>query len=477
MFAANKFLATNITAKLQEDLKAANEVTSRMDKDRLNAFKDLYTSFHTALHQIEDRLLITLTGLLYNIETEFYGEFEHLRFVCAWKQWLYGYQEYAVQKNFIRPRDAYEERHFHIIALAYTEYILMIENNIKELNSSMFEDNAVRAFLNHQTISKLLNRQEIIRRSLINYTELLTAYGTGIGIFNYTYDHAPKSHNDYVVPVHLLNDSLSHNNYAVKFSARFESYLNRSFDILTYLAELTETAYMDRNVTEDQMRYGREEFRWLMRNWVYAKSVVNYEIIERPYRVLMDRHAEFDRKCFSADTAIESLEETIQSLKRKVMAINKTLFTPLHTISVQIDQYFSNYTGVKFDIATQFLSGQVKMGKLDLDNLLQLILKDDSDIRSTLDQLHSMKTDIYDTIVNDEDSYIYYKFSNNYDFLRNFDDIKAEISSNYTELSSMVRLYETVGEDGAEFIKSITNLETYFISYLKMMNINNEFIK
>jgi hypothetical protein len=62
-----------------------------------------------------------------------------------------------------------------------------------------------------------------------------------------------------------------------------------------------------------------------MRNWVYAKSVVNYEIIERPYRVLMDRHAEFDRKCFSADTAIESLEETIQSLKRKVMAVNKTV--------------------------------------------------------------------------------------------------------------------------------------------------------
>jgi hypothetical protein len=58
-----------------------------MDKDRLNAFKDLYTSFHTALHQIEDKLLITLTGLLYNIETEFYGEFEHLRFVCAWKKW------------------------------------------------------------------------------------------------------------------------------------------------------------------------------------------------------------------------------------------------------------------------------------------------------------------------------------------------------------------------------------------------------
>lgn len=117
------------------------------------------------------------------------------------------------------------------------------------------------------------------------------------------------------------------------------------------------------------------------------------------------------------------------------------------------------------------------MGKLDLDNLLQLILKDDSDIRSKLDQLHSMKTDIYDTIVNDEDSYIYYKFSNNYDFLRNFDDIKAEISSNYTELSSMVQLYETVGEDGSEFIKSINNLETYFTSYLKMMDINNEFIK
>ncbi|XP_071165065.1 degenerin-like protein del-10 [Mytilus edulis] len=476
-FAANKFLAGNVTQELGEKLMNANEVTSRMDGDKLEEFKDLYTNFHTKLSVVEDELFGNLMNLLGEVKIRFSEDFDFLRSVCSWKKWLFGYQEYIVQKNFIRARDAYEERHFHIISLAYTEFILMIENKIRSLNSTVFADEAVRDFLYHQTINILLNRQEIVRRSLINFTELITAYREGVGIFNYTYDSAPKSHNDYAVPVHLMNDSLTHNNYAVKYTDKFESYLNRTYDILTYLKELADKAYANRSVTDDEMFYGIEEFRWLMRNWRYAKAVTYYEVVERPYRILQDRHSEFEQKCFSAEAVMESIEETIHSLTNTIRSVNNTLFAPLHLISSNTDRYFSNFVGTKYDIGTQFLSSRVKNGKLDLTNLLQLILTDDSDISSELDRVFSYHLEIYETIVNDQDSFIYYNFSNHSDYLQTFEDIKEMITSNYTGLKALLTLYETVGEDGTAFLQSVKNLEEYFSAYMGMMNINNEFIK
>ncbi|CAG2241766.1 unnamed protein product [Mytilus edulis] len=306
-FAANKFLAGNVTQELGEKLMNANEVTSRMDGDKLEEFKDLYTNFHTKLSVVENELFGNLMNLL--------GE------------------------------------------------------------------------------------------------------------------------------------------------------------------ELADNAYANRSVTDDEMFYGIEEFRWLMRNWRYAKAVTYYEVVERPYRILQDRHSEFEQKCFSAEAVMESIEETIHSLTNTIRSVNNTLFAPLHLISSITDRYFSNFVGTKYDIGTQFLSGQVKNGKLDLTNLLQLILTDDSDISSELDRVFSYHLEIYETIVNDQDSFIYYNFSNHSEYLQTFEDIKEMITSNYTGLKALLTLYETVGEDGTAFLQSVKNLEEYFSAYMGMMNINNEFIK
>ncbi|CAC5415202.1 unnamed protein product [Mytilus coruscus] len=476
-FARKKFLSKKTTKGLINKLKSANEVTSRMDGDTFQEFKNLYTNFRTKLSVFEIKLLDDLTKLLSVLKVRFSANFNHLRSVCAWKKWFYGYQEYIVLKNFIRARDAFEERNFHIISLAYNEYVLMIENNLRSLNSTVFLDAATRDFLYQQTVDILLNRQEIVRRSLIDFAKLITAYREGVGIFNYTYDYAPKSHNDYAVPVYLLNESLSHNGYAVKFTNMFSSSFKRTYNILTYMKELVDKAYVSRNLTKEEIIHGSDDFRFIMRNLSFSKAVTYYEVIERPYRILQNSHSEFAKICFSAETAMRSVEEAVDSLTETIISFNNTFFGPLHTISSVIDRYFSNLEGEKLVIGTQFLSGQMTNCKSDLRNLLQLILKDDSDLSSGLDKVFSSHLEIYKTIVNDRDSFIYYNFSKHYDYLKTFEDLKEVIDSNYTEFNAMLTLYETVGDDGTAFLQSFTNLKEHFSAYDGMMDINNEFIK
>ncbi|XP_071161146.1 degenerin-like protein del-10 [Mytilus edulis] len=476
-FAGKKFISKNFTEILINKLKDANEVTSRMDGDKFQKFKDLYTNFHTKLSVLEIKLLQDLTSLLSVLKVRLSASFNHLRSVCTWKKWLYRYQEYVVLKNFIRPRDAFEESNIHIISLAFNEYVLTIESNLRSLNSTVFLDTSVREFLYQQTVDKLLNRQEIVRRSQINFAQLGTAYREGVGIFNYTYDYAPRSHNDYAVPVYLLKESLSHNKYAVKFTNRLEYCLNSTYDILTYFKELVDKTYASRNLTEEDIIQGSDDFRSVMGSFSFSKAVTYYEVIERPYRILQQRYLEFEKICFSAETDIHTIEEAVDSLTETIISFNNTYFEPLHLISSVIDRYLSNFDGEKLVIGKQFLSGQMKNCERDLRNLLQLILKDDSDISSELNKVFSSHLEIYKTIVNDRDSFIYYNFSKHYDYLKTFEDVKEIIDSNYTELQAMITLYETVGEDGTAFLQSFTYLKEYFSAYNEMMDINNEFIK
>ncbi|XP_063427504.1 uncharacterized protein LOC134711007 [Mytilus trossulus] len=417
-FAGKKFISKNLTEILINKLKNAKEVTSRMDGDSFQKFKDLYTIFHTKLSVLEIKLLEDLTSLLSVLKVRLSASFNHLRSVCTWKKWLYRYQEYVVLKNFIRPRDAFEESNIHIISLAFNEYVLTIESNLRSLNSTVFLDTSVREFLYQQTVDKLLNRQEIVRRSQINFAQLGTAYREGVGIFNYTYDYAPRSHNDYAVPVYLLKESLSHNKYAVKFTNRLEYCLNSTYDILTYFKELVDKTYASRNLTEEDIIQGSDDFRSVMGSFSFSKAVTYYEVIERPYRILQQRYLEFEKICFSAETDIHTVEEAVDSLTETIISFNNTYFEPLHLISSVIDRYLSNFDGEKLVIGKQFLSD-----------------------------------------------------------LKTFEDVKEIIDSNYTELQAMITLYETVGEDGTAFLQSFTYLKEYFSAYNEMMDINNEFIK
>ncbi|CAC5411236.1 unnamed protein product [Mytilus coruscus] len=364
VYAANKFLAKNITQNLRENLKLASDVTSRMDEDTLEDFLQLYESFNATLSTMKDNIMNVILKMIMDIKLQVLNTFNQLQSACVWKEWLYRYQDYIVQKNFMRPRDAYDDRFLHELTVSYNELILTVEFNIRTLNSSAFINDTVREFLYMQTISLLKNRQYIIKRSLENFNTLIAAYRSGIQIFDYTFENVPFSHNYYAVPKQLLLNSLSQNNYSMEFIEQFEISLNESYNLLTFIKGLTEIAYENRSLTREQMFNGKDEFRRNMRDVGHGKSIVNYEIIDRPHRILAERKSEFNQNCFAANITMHSIDETLQSLTTTIHAANITIFIPFEFISNEIKKYFSNTTSSKFDIASKLISGDIWIAEI-----------------------------------------------------------------------------------------------------------------
>ncbi|XP_052768020.1 acid-sensing ion channel 5-like [Mya arenaria] len=162
------------------------------------------------------------------------------------KERIYRYQEYAIEKNFLRAREAMEERTLANIANAFAEFAMTNVKRIRRLANSTSDDHD-RKDLYESIIDGLKTRQEIAELARANVTLLISSYIFGEPIFNYKFETLPRSHNQYIVPKPLMNDSMHYNSYVQKYVPKLKV---ADFDLMYKVLEMfmnqTKIAYEDR---------------------------------------------------------------------------------------------------------------------------------------------------------------------------------------------------------------------------------------
>ncbi|XP_071161145.1 degenerin-like protein del-10 [Mytilus edulis] len=473
-YAIDKFLNKNNSVSLAKKLIQAKEVTSRMDHVKFEKLHEVAEDFEQKFEEIEFLFENELHDAIHTVEHSLEEESDHLTSVCAWKLFVFEYQEYVVLKSFVRYRDAFEERHAHIVALGYKEYILSIEHKIKYLQNLDMSKTSLRESMYLDTQNVLDNRIEIIQRTISNYTRLIKGYDTGKKIFNYKYKNLPKPDNAYVIPKHLLKESLILNNDTVEM---YKMHLHETIDVLNSLKRLNNESYLFRNVNASDLETSIQTFQTAIENWLNARQFVYNEVIENPLNVLKIRKDEFERTCYRLKDVIVSATTNIESIDTKIETVEETLFEPIHVGHHLVHEYLHDGDGLKYKIAENFTSGEILQGTSNLKTLLLELLTEESALRNILVEMKSLAIQIHKTVTEDEDSFTYYNYTGNVQFLQNFTDVLIEIENNYTEYIESVKFYDIVGEKGLEFVKSTDDVIAYFQEYLSTLNLDAQYIR
>lgn len=476
-FAVNHFFNKNNTANLTAKLIEANEVTSRMDLSKLEELHELAEHFEEKLEDIEHLFVGKLDNQIHDVAHALEDEFNHISWICEWKTFVYEYQHYIVQKNFVRPRDAMEERHAHIVALAYTEFILSIEQKIRYLINMDQSDQSLRTFIYTDTLNVIDNRKEIIQRAITNYTSLIQAYSSGKGIFNYKYENVPRYHNKYIVPVGLLQESINLNNVTRENVDLYTSYLFDTINILERITNLTHEVYNNTTHNESSLESTVNDYNEVMLNWLSVRQTVYYEVIERPLRILSDEIDEFKQMCFSHKTHVVSITKKIEALDRKIEGVKSTLFVPLKRMHDMIHNYVVDGIGSKYGIAQNFTSGDILLGKANLETLIYELMTGDFTFIDILSDMNSLSIQIHRKVVEDYNSFTYYNFTGNFPFMRNFSEVQKEIEYNYTTYIENIHFYDVVGQDAFHFSQSVVELVSYFRKYLETLQLDENYVK
>lgn len=144
-------------AKLAEDLMQAKEAISRFDDSKLSMMKNVNSRLKNGTEDISllyERLL-RASDYLSRWTLSLYKDMrEHYNF----KEYLYIFQIHILENNFMKARDVMEDAHVHILPLAYTEYILLVEKSIRTLADSYIKKQLLTTL--HFSILEKQDRQQ-----------------------------------------------------------------------------------------------------------------------------------------------------------------------------------------------------------------------------------------------------------------------------------------------------------------------------
>lgn len=402
--------------------------------------------------------------------------YQDMKIHYDFKDFLYKYQIYIMQKNFMRARDAMEERHIHIVSLAYTEYILLIEKSIRKLADTQFPNDTSRLVIYRNLNDKIESRLEITERVIANYTSLRDAYIMGEKIFNYQYMDISRVHNDPATPKKVIQDSVNHNSYANKSTEQFEDFINKSVVALNLCKDLAGIAYASYTVNETELWLCVEDYRHAMRNWMYARSLFYYEIVERPERILQERHENFESLWTEFQLMFQNINQSLYSIRSENMNFGSNILRPIENSNRQLEQYLiANAT--KLSLSDEFLSNTTENALSKLTLYFQILKTRQTTLTDWISRLQSSAGDIWQNILNDEDSYDYYRYVNKTEYLKNFTEIESDLKSNFSMILGDVKFTDVIDGQDAQLLSTFNNIIAHMKEFQEALKVDSDFIR
>ena len=456
-------------------MRHAYETSAKMDIGKLQIFLSLVGSFNTnfdsvrvVVHQIELSL-----QKQWNQTNAIIDEMSD---VFATKERMYRYQEYAIEQNFLRGREAMEERVLANVVNAYAEFAMQIKRRIERLASST-DDNQSKKELYNLIIDELKVRQELAELARENISELISAFINGTQIFNYKFEDLPRRHNPYIVPKPLMNDSMHYNSYVREYVPKllnddFDSYA----DVFEKFINLTNDAYENQTINNTYLNYVFERYQYVCRTYLFSKSVVYKYGIDRPKTIIEERRAEFIREWVVFTSLTEQLEQIISSLKNQIEYINNMSVPDINGILSLLSKYSHTNSLTLFDLSEMFRKNNTHLMISTIKEFFQEVQTRGQSLSDLLSLLETPTHNIWKTIIEDKDSWEYYIYTFNDLFLRNLSDVDEEWSTKLQDIKSHdIRLYT---KNRAEnFMSAFTDVYTYLDDFENSIVVDSDFVK
>lgn len=94
-----------------------------------------------------------------------------------------------------------------------------------------------------------------------------------------------------------------------------------------------------------------------------------------------------------------------------------------------------------------------------------------------ISRLQSSAGDIWQNILNDEDSYDYYTYVNKNEYLKNFTEIESDLKSNFSTILDDVKFTDVIdGQDG-QLLSTFNNIIAHMKEFQEALKVDSDFIR
>ncbi|XP_045162528.2 uncharacterized protein LOC123527249 [Mercenaria mercenaria] len=471
------------SADLKQKFYRAREVTSKMNTAILKRFEETVQGTVENYKKLKYLFAVDILERLDNQMETLKNWRENMTSTINRKQFLYDYQEYSIQKNFLRARDAMEERTLNTLCFGFHEHVFKTELLLRQMFEAIQQNKSVPAGMIHTYLKTILQSKiETAGRAYQNYTQIYTAYETGQRIFNYKFKDIPRKDNEAIVPKLLLNESLSHNAYARRYSRRVGKDIKRVLKWTNRFEMFTDETYHNTSDTFDFLRMHTLSGQFIdaCEDFFHSKSTFYFESVDRPLRFIQERMQNFSNMRRDFDENIGEQFNALRTLRNSLFIIQSGVYTDLASGIKLAEEYFvenSTQNVTKLRLAEIFTSKSVSNDLHMLSLFFTEIRQKGQFIYETWKAIRSTSLLIWETILKDKDSVEYYKYKNMTDFLQNYTGVATDLNSIVKMLQDDNDLRNVLRNTDNVFVKATETLTEELREFLHGNEMGESFIR
>ncbi|KAL8606586.1 hypothetical protein ACOMHN_009471 [Nucella lapillus] len=469
--------ATSHSTDLEIKYLKALETTHRMETRKFQKFEDLERRTRTHLEGLSYRLLHDVDNVLHSCGDTLRAANERMEAVWNQKRRLYQWQEFNMQRNFMRVRDAMNERTFNFLVLGYQELAALTESRIRLFMNPNTTSADLRQSLYLMVKTSLEAKIDLAHRTLANYSELVKIYSEGTPLFTYSFQGESFKDNSYITPKPLLRHAFTHSDFARYFCPRFGSDIVNFTSALERLKDLVTAAYQNQAVQEDEIHSSIVNFLVRGRDYYHSKSMFNVECMDYPLSVLTKRKEKFDRMWYTYENTIERSIDDATNLQTSLDTTARSVLKTLNNSLTLARRYVTGDDVRKVAIARQLTSQSILVEKAQLEVFLETLRSRSRSIYDNWQQIAEHSTDLWETAIDDEDTYEFYVHKNLTYFLRNVSEVRREVAEEYRNYSGRFDIRDMLGNWDSQFIDSLQTLMEDMQLFLRRTVIGGDFIR
>ncbi|KAL8564936.1 hypothetical protein ACOMHN_019839 [Nucella lapillus] len=471
-----RFLTDLNQTALAASFHQAREVTHRLQREKRQSFEnqvdDLENRFNTLLN-------VSVKNIVHKLSTQRQGlsQMEDKVFeVFNRTAYLFKYQQYIVEKDFVRAAKAMSERTFDVVASAMQEFVYKVESKIQLLIEPSVNGSALRETVYLLSLSEIDGKIDIAQRALENYTELYNAIVNGNPIFNYKFHKEPRANSVYIVPLPLFNRALTRTKTIRRRSQKVGRDLERIISKLALYRNLTVQAYQSHQVNLTVMLHANVFFLKACREFLQSIDMFINDGLGYTVSFLKERFREFKSNWRDFQAHRDSLSVQLKSLESLAQGLEEGLFFRVNQGLNMSRQFLHDGSVRKRDIARLFMSTTVKVGQSDLKNFFTELRARGQEVYDLWGRLQKDTEILFNTSFQDPNLQTYYRFDDVWGHIGNLVEALTIVHGNYSQYRA-ADIRDVIKNYDDEFLTSLTVMVASMQQFLDDGEINTKFIR
>jgi len=477
IFVIDRFLSNANRSALKLGYQNARDITNRLQRSKADELVSL-------LENLDNRFLLLSNVMMDDLNVNTLEQRENLQNISKdvlwnwkWTNIYFQYQNYILQKNLVRARDAMNERTFSILAHGVQEFTFSVEAKIKQLVDPEFNSSSVREVLFLMTKNQLNARIDIARRTRQNYTQLINGFLNATSIFNYKFRNFPRNQSNLVLPKQLLMKAFTRSKSVRKRSLQVERDIIHMAYWMKEYGRIAKQAFWNNTLNASDLYQTNIQFLRVSREFLQSRSMFFNDFIQWPVEQLNTREQVFleMRQNFvqNRDTTVGYLTSVLDLIDR----IKDTLLTDIRRGIAMCQDYLFYGNVSKLAVAEHFSSKEIQDGVNSLKLFFETVRSRGQAIYDSWDQLASSTQQIWNYTLSQEDMMRYWRFKNITRYLMNYTVVAEEIAEEYSLHRDRIDVRCKFHNKDEEFLQSLESLTDHMKEFDSTSHVDPTFVR